>query len=197
MIDSLEMNVWWRCSLSELIRMLISMMLFDDWMFSMCLDSMLAVNMTFTLCLDTMLLVLSSVFFRIACSQNFSSLYDHHVSVIIFCDKFEHDPFKFEHDSFKSNKTHSSPNMTHSSSNMTYSSPSMTHSSPNMTHSSSNMIHSSSTSVEFNFWLMPRFDARWEYDVHNVPRYDVSRVLECVLQISMLTEFPVPVWSSR
>jgi hypothetical protein len=54
---------------------------------------------------------------------------------------------------------------------------------------SSNMIHSSSTSVWLNFWLMPWFNARWEYDVHDVSRYDASRVLECVLQISMLTKF--------
>ncbi len=62
---------------------------------------MLAESMTFTMCRDTMLLVLSSVFFKITCSQNFLFLFDHHVSVIIFCDKFEHDSFKFEHDSFK------------------------------------------------------------------------------------------------
>ncbi len=34
--------------------------------------------------------------FMIAYEKNFSSLFDHHVSVIIFCDKFEHDSFKFD-----------------------------------------------------------------------------------------------------
>ncbi len=62
------------------------------------------VSMTFKMCCDTMFLVLSSVFFRLAYSQNFLSLFYHHVSVIIFCDKLEHDLFKLEHDSFKFDK---------------------------------------------------------------------------------------------
>ncbi len=65
----------------------ISVRLNFDW----CIDSMLAKNMTFTMCRDTILLVFLSVFFRIVCSQNFLFLFDHHVNVIIFCDKFEHD----------------------------------------------------------------------------------------------------------
>jgi hypothetical protein len=49
--------------LIKLIKMLIIVMLFDDRMFSMCLDSMLNEDVTFMMCLDTMLVVFSNVFF--------------------------------------------------------------------------------------------------------------------------------------
>ncbi len=49
--------------LIKLIKMLIIVMLFDDRMFSMCLDSMLDKDVTFTMCLDTMFVVFSNVFF--------------------------------------------------------------------------------------------------------------------------------------
>ncbi len=62
---------------------------------------MLVVLSMLTMCLDTMLFFLSSMFFEIISSHNFSFMFDHHVSVIIFYDKFEHDSFKFEHDLFK------------------------------------------------------------------------------------------------
>ncbi len=57
--DLFSWEMWWWWSLCDLIRVLIRVALFDDWMTTMCLDSMLVDDCSFAMCLNTTLIVSS------------------------------------------------------------------------------------------------------------------------------------------